>query len=99
MAFPLTDPLLAHHAGEITRELSTGGHVDGVTCVAFSHDGLRLATGSHDSLVLVWDCLTGTRLFKGQDHSGSITAAIYLDADTAAGGEPNCCASPATPAQ
>jgi hypothetical protein len=35
------------------------GHTDGVTSVAFSGDGKRLASASHDKTVKVWDTVTG----------------------------------------
>jgi WD40 repeat protein len=40
-------------SGKEVRRLK--GHVAQVTCVAFSPDGSRLATGSADNTVLVWD--------------------------------------------
>ncbi|MGH7970596.1 MAG: WD40 repeat domain-containing serine/threonine protein kinase, partial [Limisphaerales bacterium] len=36
------------------------GHRQAVTCVAFSPDGKRLATGSVGDAVQIWDCATGT---------------------------------------
>jgi WD40 repeat protein len=35
------------------------GHSDSVRSVAFSADGQRLASGSHDNTVKVWDAATG----------------------------------------
>ncbi len=38
------------------------GHVAPVTSVAFSPDGQRLASGSHDQTVKIWDSATGKEL-------------------------------------
>ena len=45
--------------GEIVRECSIGGHSDGITCLQYSSDGLRLVSGSFDCQVIIWDALTG----------------------------------------
>jgi WD40 repeat protein len=42
----------------------------GITTLSFSGDGLRIASGSHDTLLLVWDALTGTRLAHFGGHTG-----------------------------
>jgi len=45
--------------GETVRECSIGGHSDGITCLQYSSDGLRLVSGSFDCQVIIWDALTG----------------------------------------
>jgi WD40 repeat protein len=53
----------ATHTGEVRAwELASGSeltvfkaHEEGVSCMAFSHEGRRLFTGSPDGTVLVWD--------------------------------------------
>jgi hypothetical protein len=32
--------------GELVRELTIGGHLDAITCLAYSSDGLRLVSGT-----------------------------------------------------
>ena len=38
------------------------GHSDMVQSVAFSRDGNRVVSGSHDDLVKIWDTETGTEV-------------------------------------
>ena len=38
------------------------GHADWVTCIAFSHDGKRIVSGSADDLVKIWDAWTGAEV-------------------------------------
>jgi WD40 repeat protein len=78
--------LLDAGTGEVLRELTANGHTDGVTCVSFSGDGLRIATGSHDAQLLIWDAVTGSRLALFDAHTGSVTAALYVDHTESSGG-------------
>jgi WD40 repeat protein/serine/threonine protein kinase len=41
------------------QRMTLRGHGEAVTCVAFSPDGKRLATGSVGDPVRIWDCATG----------------------------------------
>ena len=53
------------------------GHRAGVTSVSFSPDGQRLASGSWDGLVMVWDVRTGkcARQFAG--HGSAVWAVCF----------------------
>jgi WD40 repeat protein len=47
------------------------GHLAAVTCLAYQPDGKRLATGSHDRVVKVWDVATGELVFTVEKkHAG-----------------------------
>jgi WD40 repeat protein len=59
-------------SSRIRRTLLTlSGHSDVVTCVAWSPDGKRLATGSHDETAKVWDAASGKELLSLSGHSRS----------------------------
>ena len=51
-----------------------------VTCVAFNCDGSRLATGSHDATVRIWDPATGKPLGPPLRHEGGVLG-IAFDPD------------------
>jgi WD40 repeat protein/predicted Ser/Thr protein kinase len=57
------------------------GHAGTVTCAAFSPDGTRVATGSHDGTVRIWD--TANRLCVAKINVN--TAAVWSVAFTADG--------------
>ena len=63
---------------QIHRELRTlRGHTYGVYSVAFSPDGQRLVTGSHDHTAKVWDVASGKVLLTLNGHAGNIYSAAF----------------------
>ena len=50
---------------------------DSVSCIAFSPDGNRIVSGSHDQSVRVWDAKTGEQLMVLQGHIGIVTSASF----------------------
>ncbi len=71
---------------EAGRRVKCQGHAGAVTCVAISPDGTRVASGSHDRTVRVWNATTGELVF---DCHGSLHAkftAVSADCTRVASG-------------
>jgi WD40 repeat protein/serine/threonine protein kinase len=60
-------------------ELKTlSGHVDDVHCVAFSPDGRRLATASHDGTAKIWDVGSGAKIATFlEGHTGQLDTVAF----------------------
>jgi WD40 repeat protein len=70
--------LKRHFAGS---DYTLHGHTDNVTSVAFSPDGIRLASGSDDATVKIWDARSGAELatLKHARRYGSKSIAFSPD--------------------
>eukprot|EP00918_Siedleckia_nematoides_P074806 GHVU01163525.1.p2 GENE.GHVU01163525.1~~GHVU01163525.1.p2 ORF type:complete len:192 (+),score=27.17 GHVU01163525.1:735-1310(+) len=63
-------PLSTFKVRPVTRcTASLEGHTEAVLCAAFSPDGTRLASGSGDTTVRVWDLWTATPLHTCRGHT------------------------------
>ncbi len=65
--------------GKLLNRVGTG-HTDVVSCLAFSGDGRRLISGSHDGTVKVWDAGTGKEITTFRGHTFHIKA-VALSTD------------------
>jgi WD40 repeat protein len=53
------------------------GHCHWVNSLAFSFDGLQLASGCHDRTVILWDALSGTHDATLEGHSKSVKSVTF----------------------
>src|SRR5262249_38055889 len=53
------------------------GHTGGVSGVAFSGDGKRVASGSDDGTIKVWDAATGQDKLTLRGHTGGVTSVAF----------------------
>ena len=53
------------------------GHNSGVRSVAYSPDGKRIASGSDDRTIIIWDAQNGCKLYTLEGHSGTVYSVAY----------------------
>ena len=64
------------------------GHTGGVVALAVSPDGTKLASGSSDSTVMIWDLSSGQELIALKGHRGWVFCAVFSpDGKTLATGD------------
>lgn len=59
-------------------ECTLTGHTGAVTCLEYSSSGDRLASGSQDTDIVVWDVSAESGLFKLRGHRGQVTGLVFL---------------------
>lgn len=57
------------------------GHSSAVSTLSFSHDGTRLASGSKDTFIALWDVLSETGLFRLRGHKDEVTCVRFCTLD------------------
>jgi WD40 repeat protein/serine/threonine protein kinase len=63
--------------GADPRAVMFQAHNDDVTSVAFSPDGARIASGSVDRTITLWNVSTGTPLDSFRGHEGPVRAVVF----------------------
>lgn len=56
------------------------GHRKAVTALCFDHDGNRLASGSQDTDIILWDVIAENGMFRLRGHRDQITALEFVAA-------------------
>ncbi|KAI6184384.1 Utp12 domain-containing protein [Aphelenchoides bicaudatus] len=59
--------------GEFGEPIIFTGHRTGVNALAFSNDGLTLASGGKDSIVVLWDIVSESGIYRFIGHKSTIT--------------------------
>lgn len=57
------------------------GHRSAVTTLSFDKDGVRLASGSKDTDIILWDLVAEVGIFKLRGHKDQVTALDFLQPD------------------
>ncbi|QKX53244.1 uncharacterized protein TRUGW13939_00320 [Talaromyces rugulosus] len=58
--------------------ISFNGHKSAITQLAFDQSGVRLASGSRDTDIIVWDLISEVGLYKLRGHTDLITSLNFL---------------------
>jgi WD40 repeat protein/serine/threonine protein kinase len=68
-----------HYLNRLAHQelLTFEGHAGFVTSVAYSPDGYRLATGSEDKTIRIWDATTGAVMHLLQGHAEAVRSLKY----------------------
>lgn len=77
IAIAAEDKVLALYNQEGERVKKLKGHKEDVRCVAFSPDGTKVASGSHDNSVIIWDLATGKVLSILRGHTNNIMSVSF----------------------
>ena len=67
----------------VTVIISFNGHRSGITTLAFDKSGVRLASGSQDTDIIVWDLVAEVGLFKLRGHKNQVTGLQFIHPDDA----------------
>ncbi|KAL8943739.1 MAG: hypothetical protein Q9216_000845 [Gyalolechia sp. 2 TL-2023] len=70
-----------------TVVISFNGHRSAVTVLAFGDDGSRLASGSKDTDIIIWDLVAEVGLYRLRGHENQITGLQFLHYSFANKGE------------
>lgn len=66
-----------HSTGDFSGSVRYFGHRQAVNTVAWSPDGMFLASGSHDRTVQIWTSGNGLHVRTLTGHSGAVSAVVW----------------------
>jgi U3 small nucleolar RNA-associated protein 12 len=61
----------------LSKTHSFEGHTGAITSLAFSSDGLMLASGCNDTSIIIWDLVADSATVKFQGHKDAVTGVIF----------------------
>ncbi|RYG43275.1 hypothetical protein EON68_00655, partial [archaeon] len=73
----------------LTPAAALSGHTLTVSAVTLSADGTRVATGSRDTTVRLWDVASGAAIYRGQRAQNLVTCLKWYPSAGSAGGSQN----------
>jgi WD40 repeat protein len=80
LAAPEAEPALTRAAKDWRHVLDLLGHDKGVTDLAFSPDGTRVATASRDGTARLWDTVSGRQIGQPLRHEETIFSVAFSPA-------------------
>lgn len=63
-----------------TVSVTFNGHKSAITMLAWDHDGTKLASGSKDTDVIIWDVVGEVGMFRLRGHRDMITGLAFISA-------------------
>ena len=58
--------------------ITFNGHSNRITCLSFNDDGTKLASGSFDNDIIIWDMMAQRGLFRLRGHIKPITNVEFI---------------------
>ena len=58
--------------------ISFNGHRSAISALVFDQDGVRLASGSKDTDIIIWNLVAEVGLFRLRGHKDQVTALLFL---------------------
>ena len=79
IATSVTSELAVHVKDAVTDRVLTTlrGHTDAIYCIAFSPDGTRIATASHDQTIKIWDAADGREVLTLRGHTHVVQCVAF----------------------
>lgn len=73
----LNDQIVAVDTDNLKHAYTLIGHADQINCVEISPDNTKIATGSVDKTIRIWDASNGSLLYTFKAHTCSVTRLVF----------------------